>query len=80
MYPSLVESSVVVGDPIVRHIDIVLQGISGSAMQGFAGQLFNDQLAAIITYERNSWGHDTGDLVTPAQVQARRSIKVEEAL
>ena len=80
LYPSLVESSVAVGDPIARHIDIVLHGISGSAMQGFAGQLNNDQLAAIITYERNAWGHHTGDLVTPAQVQARRLIKVEEAL
>ena len=71
-FPSLVTSSVAVGQSVERHIDLVLQGVPGSAMQGFAPQLDDEQLAAIITYERNAWGHDTGDLVTPAQIQARR--------
>jgi cytochrome c oxidase subunit 2 len=71
-FPSLVSSSVTVGNSIERHIDLVLQGVPGSAMQGFAPQLDDEELAAILTYERNAWGHDTGDLVTPAQVQAQR--------
>jgi cytochrome c oxidase subunit 2 len=41
-------------------------------MQGFAPQLDDEELAAIITYERNAWGHNTGDLITPAQIQAQR--------
>jgi len=41
-------------------------------MPAFAGQLSNAEIAAIITYERNAWDHDTGDLITPEQVQMRR--------
>ena len=71
-FPSLVTSSIAVGSPVERHIELLLRGVPGSAMQGFAPQLDDEQLAAIITYERNAWGHDTGDLVTPEQVQALR--------
>jgi cytochrome c oxidase subunit 2 len=71
-FPSLVSSSIAVGDPVERHIELLLRGVPGSAMQGFAPQLDDEQLAAIITYERNAWGHDTGDLVTPAEVHAQR--------
>ncbi len=74
LFPSLVTSSVVVGDPVSRHIDLVLKGIPGSAMQAFSPQLNDVALAAIITYERNAWGHKTGDLVTPEDIQLRRSI------
>ncbi|OQK15729.1 cytochrome B559 subunit alpha [Methyloprofundus sedimenti] len=73
LFPALTTSSVVVGKPISRHIDLVLQGVPGSAMPAFAGQLSNAEIAAIITYERNAWDHDTGDLITPEQVQMRRS-------
>lgn len=71
-FPSLVSSSVAVGQPVDRHIDLVLRGVPDSAMQGYAPQLDDEELAAIITYERNAWDHDTGDLVTPAQIRARR--------
>ncbi len=71
-FPSLAASSVAVGGSVERHIDLVLQGVANSAMQGFAPQLDDEELAAIITYERNAWGHDTGDLVTPTRVQAQR--------
>lgn len=71
-FPSLVSSSVAVGASVDRHIDLVLQGVRGSAMQAFAPQLDDEELAAVVTYERNAWGHNTGDLVTPAEVRARR--------
>lgn len=71
-FPSLVSSSVAVGTSVARHIDLVLQGVPNSAMQAFAPQLDDEELAAIVTYERNAWGHNTGDLITPAQVQAQR--------
>lgn len=73
LFPALTDSSIVVGDPVSRHIDLVLQGIPGSAMQAFAEQLSNEEIAAIITYERNAWDHNTGDLISPEQAQARRS-------
>ena len=30
-------------------------------------------LAAIITYERNAWGNDTGDVVQPKEIKDARS-------
>lgn len=52
------------------HIDIVLHGKAGTAMQAFGKQLGLKELAAVITYERNAWGNATGDLVQAADVQA----------
>ena len=52
------------------HIDIVLNGKPNTAMQSFK-QLSNVELAAVITFERNSWGNKTGE-VQPAEVKARR--------
>jgi cytochrome c oxidase subunit 2 len=72
LYPPLKDSSIAVSTDINRHVDLVLQGVPNSAMQAFASQLNNEELAAIITYERNAWGHNTGDLLTPADIQARR--------
>ncbi len=63
-------SSVVVGTPISRHIKLVLNGVPGTAMQAFAAQLNEKDLAAIITYERNAFGNNTGDIVQPADVQS----------
>ena len=74
LFPSLATSSVTVGSPVSRHIDLVLNGIPGSAMQAFGPQLNDTDLAAIITYERNAWGHNTGDLVTPEDIKVRRRI------
>jgi cytochrome c oxidase subunit II len=73
LFPALTESSVVVGDPVNRHIDLVLQGVSGSAMPAFSGRLTNVEIAAIITYERNAWDHHTGELISPGQVQVRQT-------
>ena len=72
LYPALKSSSIAVGDPVERHIDIVLHGINGSAMQAYANQLSDQELAAIITYERNAWDNNTGDLITPGQITERR--------
>ena len=41
-------------------------------MQAFGSQLSDADLAAVITYERNAWGFDTGDVVQPAAVKAAR--------
>lgn len=55
-------------DQIGAHVDIVMNGKKGSAMQAFAGQLSEVDLAAVITYERNAWGNDTGEMVTPKEI------------
>lgn len=53
---------------IGEHVAIVMNGKKGSAMQAFAGQLSEVDLAAVITYERNAWGNNTGEKVTPQQI------------
>ena len=54
------------------HINIVVHGRSGTAMAAFGPQLGDQELAAIITYQRNAWDNDAGDLVEPADVAAVR--------
>ena len=68
MFPALKNSSVCVGKPISRHIGLVLHGVPGSAMQAYKDQLTDAEIAAIVTYERNAWGNNTGDIVQPADV------------
>jgi cytochrome c oxidase subunit 2 len=41
-------------------------------MAAFGPQLSDEELAAIVTYQRNAFGNDTGDLVTPDQIAGAR--------
>lgn len=70
-FPSLVGSAVVTG-PVEQHIKLVLNGVPGTAMQAFGPQLGNADIAAVVTYQRNAWGNDTGDVVQPTDIQAAR--------
>ena len=69
-FPALAGTGVAVGGPDA-HIDIVLNGKAGTTMASFA-YLSDAEIAAIVHYERNAWGNDSGDLVTPEDVAARR--------
>ncbi|ABZ74834.1 Cytochrome c oxidase subunit II [Shewanella halifaxensis HAW-EB4] len=66
-FPSLVGSPIVKG-PIAAHLDIVINGKPGTAMQSFSAVLTPQQLAAVVTYERNAWGNDSGDAVQASDV------------
>ena len=68
-FPALDGSAIATG-PVAGHIDIVLNGKPGSAMQAFAEQLTPVELAAVITYERNAWGNAAGDMVQPSDIKA----------
>lgn len=54
------------------HVDRVLNGKPGTAMQAFKASLSDVEIAAIVTYERNSFGNTRGDLIQPAQIKALR--------
>jgi cytochrome c oxidase subunit 2 len=71
-FPSLVGQGLAVG-PIDAHLDIVLNGKAGSAMQSFKGQLNAAEIAAVVTYERNAWGNDVGDFIQPREVNEMMS-------
>jgi cytochrome c oxidase subunit 2 len=65
------------GSPIVQDADhakqitIVLNGAAGGAMPSWR-QLSDTDLAAVITYTKNSWSNKTGQIVQPAQIVAAR--------
>lgn len=69
VFPALKGSDIALND-MAAHIDIVLNGKTGTAMAAFAKQLTMSELAAVITYERNAWGNDTGDLVQAKDINA----------
>jgi cytochrome c oxidase subunit 2 len=56
-FPAIKNGPISTG-PVQAHIDMVLNGKPGTAMQAFKSQLDDKTLAAIITYERNAWGND----------------------
>lgn len=79
LYPPLANDPVANGGSVDEHVTTVLKGLSGKTINGVAytgamtpfGHLTDNQIAAIITFERNSWGN-AGGVVEPAQVTALR--------
>jgi cytochrome c oxidase subunit 2 len=70
-FPAIAGSPVATGD-VATHINVAVNGRPGTAMAAFGPQLSDEELAAIVTYQRNAFGNDTGDLVTPDQLAAAR--------
>jgi cytochrome c oxidase subunit 2 len=70
-FPKMAGSKIANG-PLAAHLDIVMKGKAGTAMQAFAAQLNDADIAAVVTYERNAFGNKAGDAVQPAQVKALR--------
>ncbi|MBU1439232.1 MAG: cytochrome c oxidase subunit II [Gammaproteobacteria bacterium] len=58
---------------LATHIDLVLHGKTGTAMQAFGKQLTLQEIAAVVTYERNAWDNNTGDLVQAAAIHAAKT-------
>ena len=44
-------------------------------MSGFGEQLSAVDLAAVVTYERNAWGNNVGDILLPADVEKMKGGK-----
>jgi cytochrome c oxidase subunit 2 len=80
VFPALAGSKIVTGPllsaegKIIKdsHVDRVLNGKEGTAMQAFRDTLTDTELAAVITYERNSFGNKKGDMIQPAQIKSLR--------
>ena len=63
----------IAGSPIAtgelnNHLEIGINGVPGTAMQAFGGQLNDVDMAAVITYQRNAFNNNMGDLVQPIDV------------
>ncbi|CAM4372227.1 MAG: Cytochrome c oxidase subunit 2 [Legionellaceae bacterium] len=70
VFPAITGSKIATGN-IKEHMAIIVNGGKpGSAMQAFGTQLSDEELAAVITYQRNALGNQVGDLVQPKDIKA----------
>ncbi|MEK9926903.1 MAG: cytochrome c oxidase subunit II [Halieaceae bacterium] len=60
-------SAIALGD-VGAHLDVGIKGVSGTAMQAYGSQLSDVDMAAVITYQRNAFGNNTGDVIQPSDV------------
>jgi cytochrome c oxidase subunit 2 len=70
VFPALKDSPIVTTGSTSDHIKVVFNGRAGTGMQGYGKQLSLKEIAAVVTYERNAWGNDTGDIVQSSDVKA----------
>src|SRR5215475_5277809 len=80
VFPPLKGSAVVTSSDPTEHIRTVLHGLTGKTIGGvayatpmpaFADQLTDEEVAAVLSYERASWGNQAPP-VKPEDVLARR--------
>ncbi len=71
LFPAMTNSPVATGD-VAEHMNVVMNGKSGTAMAAYKTQLSDVDLAAVITFERNSLGNSVGDLVQPSAIKNAR--------
>ena len=69
-FPAL-DGSKVANGPKTKHVNIVVNGETGTAMAAFK-HLSDVDIAAVVTYERNAWGNSTGDIVQPSEINEFR--------
>ena len=43
-----------------------------TAMAAFGKQLSDTDVAAVVTFERNSWSNKTGEVIQPAEIKPLR--------
>jgi cytochrome c oxidase subunit II len=64
-------SAVVLDADHKKQIGILLNGAAGGAMPSWKA-LSDTDLAAVISYTKNNWSNQTGQIVQPAELQAAR--------
>ena len=63
-----IAGSAIVQGALGGHLEVGVNGVAGSAMQAFGGILNDVDLAAVITYQRNAFGNNMGDMVQPIDI------------
>jgi cytochrome c oxidase subunit 2 len=75
VFPTLDGSQIVLNDT-QRQIEILMEGVQGSAMAAFGSQYSEVDIAAVITYTRQAWSNGkNGDsaIVTPQDIVAYKN-------
>ena len=73
VFPALTNSAMVKGN-LADHMNRVLNGKPGTAMQAFRDQFSDDELAAVITFERNKFGGHPGETVQPDEIKTAKTL------
>ena len=76
-FPALAGSTITTG-PVAANIDIVMNGRAGTAMSAWSEQLSDTDIAAALTYTRNAFGNQTGDLVQPVTIANMKRQGIEQ--
>ena len=77
IFPALAGSDIVRNDK-ERNIEILMEGVQGAAMNSFS-YLSEVELAAVITYTRQSWGNENngdGEIVVPKDIVDYKKPKI----
>src|SRR5690606_33885266 len=61
-FPDIADSPVATGS-MEEHLDVVINGVQGTAMQAFVALLSPVDIAAVVTFKRNAFGNNMGDQV-----------------
>lgn len=77
-FPAIAGSAVATTGDVSIHISKIVDGVNGTAMQSFANQLTDKEIAAVVTYQRNAWGNDTGDAVQASDINAFKAQDGEQ--
>ena len=78
VFPALAGSDLVLNDK-AKQIEILMEGVQGAAMQSYAEQLSEVDIAAVITYTRKAWGNDAsgdGEIVIPKEILDYKNNKL----
>ena len=78
IFPALAGSDIVMFDKD-RNVEILMEGVQGAAMQSFANQLSEVDMAAVITYTRQAWGNaenGDGEYVVPSDIVEYKKPKI----
>ncbi len=78
IFPALAGSDIVMFDKD-KNVEILMEGVQGAAMQSFANQLSEVDMAAVITYTRQAWGNaENGDgaYVVPSDIVEYKKPKI----
>jgi len=76
-FPALAGSKVATG-PLDAHIDVVMNGRAGTAMSAWREKLSETDIAAALTYTRNAFGNETGDVVQPVTIAEIKRQSTEQ--
>ncbi|MFB6374582.1 MAG: cbb3-type cytochrome c oxidase subunit II, partial [Bradymonadaceae bacterium] len=82
-FPPLAGDPVVTANDPTRHVEIVVDGLQGKAIEGtsyaaampaFGDKLSDDEIAAVINHERTSWGNDAPTVTADEVADIRRAM------